>query len=59
MNFFQTLQNGVKKGDQLNPLSANPQNGQTHLNNSSQQLTNCFSLRDHFVELALRELSIF
>ena len=37
----------------LNPLSAIPQNGQTHSNNST---TNCFSMFDHFVGLALKGL---
>ena len=36
----------------LDPLRANPQNGQTHSNNSSP--TNCLSVFDHFVGLPLK-----
>ena len=38
----------------LNPLSANLQNGQSHSNNSS----NCLSVFNHFVGLALKGLRI-
>ena len=41
----------------INPLSATPQNGQTHSNNSSaKMLTNCLSVFHHFVGLTLKRI---
>ena len=41
----------LKKRRNFNPLSVNPTKCQTHLR------TNCLSMFDHFVGLALKELS--
>ena len=40
----------------LNIYAPTPQNGQTHSTNSSAVATNCLSVFDHFVELALKGL---
>ena len=44
----------------LNPLSPTPENGQTHSNPTFRQLlpTNCLSVFDRFVELALKGLKV-
>ena len=48
----------------VNPLSATPQNGQTHSNSlsavaiSRQRLTNCLSVSDRFVGFALKGLKL-
>ena len=43
---------------QFDPLSANPQNGQTHSYNSSLLQTSCWSVFEHSVGLPLKGLMI-
>ena len=44
---------------QIYPLTPTPQNDLTDSNNSSARASNCLSVFDHFVRLALERLSEF
>ena len=47
----QSIENLIESPLSVSPLSANPQNGQTHSNN-------CLSVFDHFVGLVLKGLKV-